>query len=117
MFSPLQHLTQCGLSSMSQRGLALRPHFGGGTPRPAVPELRVRQADQFPPVTKLDDRMRRVERHHAPPAQARDFHAQELVEKAAHICVCSAFGHGAEATRRPCQAQSGRRSARSRAGL
>jgi hypothetical protein len=28
MFGPLQLLTQCGLSSMSQRRLALRPHFG-----------------------------------------------------------------------------------------
>jgi hypothetical protein len=50
-------------------------------------------------------------------AQAWDFHAQELVEKAAMIGIGAAFGHGAEATPRPCQAQSGRRSARSRAGL
>jgi hypothetical protein len=85
--------------------------------RPAVPELRVRQADQLPPFAKLDDRMRRVERHHAHRAYARDFDALELVEKPAHIGVCSAFGHGAEATRRPCQAQSGRRPARCCAGL
>jgi hypothetical protein len=42
---------------------------------------------------------------------------EELVEKAAMIGIGAAFGHGAEATPRPCQAQSGRRSARSRAAL
>ena len=86
-------------------------------PRPPVPELRVRQADQLPPVANLDDRVRRVELHHAGRAQPWDFHAQELVEKAAVICVGAALAHDAEATPRLRQAQSACRSARSRAGL
>ena len=40
-----------------------------------------------------------------------------LTPPAAMIGICAAFGHSAEATPRPCQAQSGRRSARSHAGL
>jgi hypothetical protein len=67
-------------------------------PRPAVPEPDVRQADQLPTVANLDDRVRRVELHHAHRAQVWDFHALELIEKPAPICVCSTFGHGAEAT-------------------
>jgi hypothetical protein len=39
--------------------------------------------------------MRRVELQHARRAQAWDFHAQELVEKAAPIGVGAAFGHEA----------------------
>jgi hypothetical protein len=52
-----------------------------------MPELGVRQADQLPPMAKLDDRMRRFELHRARRAQPWDFHAQELVEKSAAICV------------------------------
>ena len=63
-------------------------------PRPAVPEPDVRQADQLLPVANLDDRVRRVELHHARRAQARDFHALELIEKAAMIGVGAALGHG-----------------------
>jgi hypothetical protein len=63
-------------------------------PRPAVPEPDVRQADQFPPVANLDDRVRRVELHHAGRTQPWDFHALELIEKAAMIGIGAAFGHG-----------------------
>ena len=67
-------------------------------PRPAVPEPDVRQADQLPPVANLDDRVRRVELHHAGRTQPWDFHAQELIEKAAMIGIGAAFAHGPEAT-------------------
>jgi hypothetical protein len=54
----------------------------------------VRQADQLLPVANLDDRVRRVELHHAHGAQARDFDALKFIEKAATIGVGAAFGHG-----------------------
>jgi hypothetical protein len=63
-------------------------------PRPAVPELRVRQADQLLPVASLDDRVRRIELHYSHRAQARDFDALEFIEKAAMTGVGAAFGHG-----------------------
>jgi hypothetical protein len=63
-------------------------------PRPAVPEPDVRQADQLLPVANLDDRVRRVELHHAHRAQARDFDALTFIEKAAMIGVGAALGHG-----------------------
>jgi hypothetical protein len=62
-------------------------------PGPAVPEPDVRQADQLLPVANLDDRVRRVELHHARRAQPWDFHAQELIEKAAMIGVGAALAH------------------------
>jgi hypothetical protein len=43
----------------------------------------------------LDDRVRRVELHHAHRAQVRDFHALELIEEPAPIGVGAAFGHEA----------------------
>jgi hypothetical protein len=63
-------------------------------PGPAVPEPDVRQADQLLPVANLNDRVRRVDLHHTRRAQARDFHALELIEKAAMIGVGAALGHG-----------------------
>jgi hypothetical protein len=62
-------------------------------PRPAVPEPDVRQADQLLPVANLDDRMRRVELHHAHRAQAGDLHAEELIEKLAPIGIGAALSH------------------------
>jgi hypothetical protein len=119
MFGPLQLLTQCGLSSMSQRRLALRAHVAHLNSDQDPPFLNRTCAKpisfRLSPIWMIASR--RVELHRAHRAQPWDFHALELIEKAAHISVCSAFGHGAEATPRPCQAQSGRRSARSRAGL
>ena len=76
-------------------GLARAFRASEQRPRPAVPEPDVSQADQLPPVAKLEDRMRRVELHHAHRAQARDFHALELIEKPAPIGVGAAFGHEA----------------------
>jgi hypothetical protein len=114
---PSQQWRQSGLSSMSRRRLALRAHFG-----------RL-NSDQDPPF--LNPTCAKPISFHLSPTwmiacgasscttpiarRCGIFHALELIEKPAPICVCSAFGHGAEATPRPCQAQSERRSARSRA--
>ena len=57
----------------------------------------------------LNDGAQGVALHHAHRAQARDFHALELIEKPAMIGIGAAFGHGAEATPRPCQAPSAKR--------
>jgi hypothetical protein len=87
-------------------------------PGPAVPEPDVRQADQLLPVANLDDRVRRVELHHARRAQARDFHAQELVEEPSAVGVLASHSHDdGKASAAATPSANARHSARSRAGL
>jgi hypothetical protein len=67
-------------------------------PRPAVPELRMRKADELRLVVEWDHGVRRVELDDAAGAQSGDFHAQELVEKTAMIGVGATFVHGLRIT-------------------
>jgi hypothetical protein len=62
----------------------------------------VRQADQLLSVANLDDHMRRVELHHSRRTQPWDFHARELIEKAAMIGVGTALSQEA---RHACERQ------------
>ena len=85
-------------------------------PRSAMPKLGVRQADELVLVAHLDDRVRRVELHHARRAQPWDFHAQELVEKPSAVGVCAALGHGLR-LRLPCGERKARAVQRAAVGL
>jgi len=106
------------LSSMSQRRLALRAHFGQRKSDHDTPFLNRTCAK--PISFRLSSNWMIVcgASSYTPVARRRGiFTRRNSSRKAAMIGTGAAFGHGAEATPRPCQAQSGCRSARSRTRL